>query len=200
MSSTAFPFLKSGYTVYASHLCPSSVRVRRALKAVGATYQTLLVPALRTLDGTVMTESVEIIEHVVGAFPSSKLIPEDPAKRARLYDFIKIVGSRFRPSIYKSLMASNPEPAGRLRTSGNSPVVTGGPFWLDTRFGFAEIVLSPSVSVFGVLRHYRGVEIPDTQTYAAFPRWYNAFKSDPLFTEFEPDFEEQIVAFEKIVS
>ncbi|KAJ2525209.1 hypothetical protein GGI11_000243 [Coemansia sp. RSA 2049] len=54
--------------------------------------------------------------------------------------------------------------------------------------------------VLGVLRHYRGVEIPDTQAYAAFIRWCSAFKSDPLFTEFEPDFEEQIVAFKKIVA
>ncbi|KAJ2762274.1 hypothetical protein H4S06_000750 [Coemansia sp. BCRC 34490] len=80
------------------------------------------------------------------------------------------------------------------------PGSNGGPFWLGARFGFAEIVLSSSVSVLGVLRHYRGVEIPDTQAYVAFLRWCSAFKSDPLFTESESDFEEQIVAFKKIVA
>ncbi|KAJ2522388.1 hypothetical protein H4217_000773 [Coemansia sp. RSA 1939] len=233
MSSTGFPFLKSGYTVYANHLCPFSMHVRRALKAVGATHQTveidlsnkpswysqvnpkLLVPALRTPDGTVVTESMGIIEHVVGAFPSSKLIPEDPAQRTRLYDFINIIDSRFRPSVYKSLMASDPdaqkasidlalsavrEASKALEDQWALPGSNGGPFWLDARFGFAEIVLSSSVSVLGVLRHYRGVEIPDTQAYAAFLCWYSAFKSDPLFTEFEPDFEEQVVTFKKIVA
>ncbi|KAJ2651814.1 hypothetical protein GGH99_007626, partial [Coemansia sp. RSA 1285] len=132
------------------------------------------------------------------------LIPEDPAQRTRLYDFINIVDSRFRPSVYKILMASDPdaqkasidlalsavrEASKALEDQWALPGSNGGPFWLDARFG-----------VLGVLRHYRGVEIPDTQAYAAFIRWCSAFKSDPLFTEFEPDFEEQIVAFKKIVA
>ncbi|KAJ1883837.1 hypothetical protein LPJ81_007197, partial [Coemansia sp. IMI 209127] len=54
-------------------------------------------------------------------------------------------------------------------------------------FGFAEIATVSFINLLVVLRHYRGVEVPDTKEYSALLRWREAFTKDPLFTEVNVD-------------
>ncbi|KAJ1664975.1 hypothetical protein IW140_002774 [Coemansia sp. RSA 1813] len=175
----------------------------------------LKVPALQTPDGTILIESLVIAEFVADAFPQAKLLPQDATERAQLRLFIELFGSRFNPFIYRTLMTANAddqkvhieallsalrEASKELEKQWKRPSGNGGPFWSAGKFGFAEIALASFVNLLVVLRHYRGVEVPDTQKYAAFNRWRDAFTKDPLFTEINADHDALIAAYKKFAA
>ncbi|KAJ2868206.1 hypothetical protein GGI22_000890 [Coemansia erecta] len=175
----------------------------------------LKVPALRTPDGTILIESLVIAEFVADAFPEANLLPSDAIERAQLRLFIEIFISRYIPFIYKTLTAANVddqkahaetllaglrEISKELERQWERPSGKGGPFWSNGKFGFAEIATVSFVNLLVVLRHYRGVEVPDTEEYSAFLRWRDAFIKDPLFTEFNVDPDDLIPVYKKFAA
>lgn len=56
-----------------------------------------LVPALALDDGTVLTQSLAIIEYLDATFPSPRLIPEDPVLAARVRAVALAIGCEIHP-------------------------------------------------------------------------------------------------------
>ncbi|KAJ1899203.1 hypothetical protein LPJ81_004188, partial [Coemansia sp. IMI 209127] len=138
----------------------------------------LKVPALRTPDGTILIESLVIAEFVADAFPEANLLPSGAIERAQLRLFIETFNSRYIPFIYKTLTATSVdeqkahtetllaglrEVSKELEKQWERPSGKGGPFWAGGKFGFAEIATVSFINLLVVLRHYRGVEVPDTK-------------------------------------
>ncbi|KAJ2654750.1 hypothetical protein IWW48_005919 [Coemansia sp. RSA 1200] len=174
----------------------------------------LKVPALRIPDGTILIESLVIAEYVAEEFPSAGLLPNSALERAQLRLFIEIFSSRFNPFIYRILGTNDADEQKKhaetllsgiravskeLQEQWERPSGQGGPFWTNGKFGFAEIALVSLVNLLTVVDHYRGVKVPETQDYAAFNRWRDAFTKDPLFTEFNPSHDVLFSAYKKFV-
>ncbi|KAJ2556254.1 hypothetical protein EV175_002082 [Coemansia sp. RSA 1933] len=175
----------------------------------------LKVPALRTPDGTILIESLVIAEFVADKFPEANLLPSDATERAQLRLFIELFGSRFNSFIYSTLRASTAEDrkeqaekllsgareaSEELEKQWERPSGKGGPFWSNGKFAYAEIVLASFINMLVVLRHYRGLEIPDTREYQAFNRWRKALINDPLFIEVNPDVDGLIEVYKKFAA
>ncbi|KAJ2654752.1 hypothetical protein IWW48_005921 [Coemansia sp. RSA 1200] len=232
IGDSVYPYTKNGFTVYCSPLCPFDQRVLCAFKVAGVPHSIvriniqnppwwygLLNPplttgVLRTPDGTVLNESMAIVEYVADSFPSANLMPPDAIGRAQLRMFVELFNSRFNPIIYSILTASTVErqkSQAQLLLSGaqsasielekqwQRPSGGGGPFWLGNRFGFAEIAIAPFLNLLVVLKHYRGMEIPKTEEYAAFNHWRSAVSKEPSFAEVRPADDDVIAAFGKLV-
>jgi maleylpyruvate isomerase len=56
-----------------------------------------LVPALELDDGTVLTQSLAIIEWLDNAYPEPKLLPADPVRRARVRAFALVLAADTHP-------------------------------------------------------------------------------------------------------
>ena len=56
-----------------------------------------LVPALELDDGTVLTQSLAIIEWLDDAYPEPKLLPADPVRRARVRAFALVLAADTHP-------------------------------------------------------------------------------------------------------
>ncbi|KAJ2802011.1 hypothetical protein FBU31_002411 [Coemansia sp. 'formosensis'] len=172
----------------------------------------LKVPALRTPDGTILIESLVISEFVADQFPEAGLLPTDATERAQLRLFIELFGTRVTPFIYKTLTSAEVEDQKKAaetllegikavsdelekqwaRSSGK-----GGPYWYGEKFGYAEIITTSFVGLLVTLRHFRGVEVPETEEYAAFNKWKAAFSQHPGFTDVKPEDDVLIEAYKK---
>ncbi|KAJ1926596.1 hypothetical protein FBU59_007300 [Linderina macrospora] len=175
----------------------------------------LKVPALRTPDGTILIESLVISEFVADQFPESQLIPTDAIERAQLRLFVEIFGSRVSPHLFGSLRAATEEAqkehvdkllAGLRevndelvkqwpRSSGN-----GGPFWFGNKISLAETSTAGFVNLLAGPKHYRGLAIPETDEYAAYHKWVEAFSQHPAYTESKLSDKAAIVALKKFVA
>ncbi|KAJ1958027.1 hypothetical protein GGI12_004848 [Dipsacomyces acuminosporus] len=174
----------------------------------------LSVPVLRTPAGEILIESLVIAEFVADQFPEAALLSTDATERAQLRLFLDLFGSKISPFIYRALMAAEKEDQDKalksllagaraasqeLTKQWERPSGKEGPFWYGEKFGFAEISTVSFAGLFVVLKHYRGLDIPQTEEYAAFNRWFVAVSDHPGFTDFKPANDELILAYKKFL-
>ncbi|KAJ2516278.1 hypothetical protein GGI11_003500 [Coemansia sp. RSA 2049] len=226
-----YPYEKDGYTICCNRLCFLDQRVLCAFKVVGVPHSIihinvynppswyalvnppLTTGVLRTPDGTILNDSMTIVDYVADSFPSANLMPHDTIGRAQLRMVVELFNSRLSPYIFRILMSGSVEAQRSnfvLLLSGareanihivkqwQRPSGGGGPFWQGDRFAFAEIAVAPFLNLLVVLKHYRGMEIPRTEEYAAFNRWRSAVSKDPSFAEIRPADDDVIAAFGKL--
>ena len=55
------------------------------------------VPALELLDGTILTQSIAILEYLEESYPSPPLLPEVPNHRAQVRQIVEIINSGIQP-------------------------------------------------------------------------------------------------------
>ena len=70
------------------------------------------VPTLVLDDGTVITESVAILEYLDEAYPAPPLLPADPRARARVRELVQLVNAGIHPmqnSIVRAAVAADEE-------------------------------------------------------------------------------------------
>ncbi|KAJ1856405.1 hypothetical protein GGH12_002107 [Coemansia sp. RSA 1822] len=125
MSTSDYPYVEGGYTLYSNELCPYAQRALRAFDAANVKHKVeqinlknkpswyrlvnpqLKVPALRTPDGTILIESLVIAEFIADEFPESNLLSSNATERAQLRLFIELFGTRFNPLVYRLLMTAD---------------------------------------------------------------------------------------------
>ncbi|KAJ1809357.1 hypothetical protein LPJ56_005992, partial [Coemansia sp. RSA 2599] len=163
----------------------------------------LKVPALRTPSGDLLIESLVISEFVADQFPEAHLQPTDATERAQLRLFVEIFASKIIPNIYGSLLSARAEDqeakketllagikavSDELARQWERPSGKGGPLWFGDRFSLAEINTVSFVNQFVAVKVHRGLVIPQSEEYAAFHRWVDAFSQRPEYTQFSvPD-------------
>ncbi|KAJ2616661.1 hypothetical protein H4S08_000663 [Coemansia sp. RSA 1365] len=233
MSTTAYPYNEGGYTLYSNPYCPFSQCAVRALNAANVQYvletidlenkptwyhqvnPQLKVPALRTPNGTVLTESLVISEFVADQFPEAHLLSRDAIERAQLRLFIELFNKLLFPNIYRVLQSTDEEEKKNskqalldsIRDIGRELEIQwsrrsgkGGPFWNGDKWGYAEIVSSSFVGNLILTKHYRDLSIPDAKDFAPFNRWRKAIEAAPEFLKVKPDDKLLINAFKKFVA
>ncbi|KAJ1945348.1 hypothetical protein FBU59_002332 [Linderina macrospora] len=175
----------------------------------------LKVPALRTPDGTILVESLVVSEFVADQFPESQLIPADAIERAQLRLFVEVFNSRVTPHIFGSLKAATEEAqkehvdkllsglrevSEELVKQWARPSGKGGPFWFGDKFSLAEINTASFVNLLAGPKHYRGLAIPETDEYAAYHKWVEAFSQHPIYTDFQSSNEAIVHGMKKFVA
>ncbi|PIA16049.1 thioredoxin-like protein [Coemansia reversa NRRL 1564] len=233
MSTTTYPYNEGGYTLYSNPCCPFSQCAVRALNAAKIPYvletidlenkptwyhlvnPQLKVPALRTPDGTVLTESLVIAEFVADKFPEAHLLSSDAIERAQLRLFLGLFNKLLFPDIYRVLQSTNEEEGNNskqalldgIKNIGKELEIQwsrrsgrGGPFWNGDKWGYVEIVTSSFVGNLILTKHYRDFSIPDAKDFAPFNRWRKAIEAAPEFLKVKPDDKLLISAFKKFVA
>ncbi|KAJ2513520.1 hypothetical protein H4217_006297 [Coemansia sp. RSA 1939] len=122
-----YPYEKDGYTIYCNRLCFLDQRVLCAFKVVGVPHSIihinvynppswyalvnppLTTGVLRTPDGTILNDSMTIVDYVADSFPSANLMPHDAIGRAQLRMFVELFNSRLSPYIFRILMSGSVE-------------------------------------------------------------------------------------------
>jgi maleylacetoacetate isomerase len=154
----------------------ASWRVRWALALKRVAYQSVLVdidrgehhrlaplnpmrsvPTLELDDGTVLTESVAIIEWLEETRPQPALLPSDPRERAHVRELVQIINSGIHPLQNTSVrlaISSDPDEQGawcsrwivRGLAAYEAHVARGGGrFSSGDRFTMADLYLAPQV-------------------------------------------------------
>ncbi|KAJ1646897.1 hypothetical protein LPJ64_001641 [Coemansia asiatica] len=163
----------------------------------------LKLPSLRLPSGEILTESLVISEFVADQFPEAQLLPKSAIERAQLRLFVEIFTSRVIPNMINlltsaaaeeqdsaraNLLATIKEANDELAKQWERPSGKGGPLWLGDKFSLAEINTVSFVKQMAGAKKYRGLVIPQTQEYAAFNKWVDAFSAYPEYLEFSiPD-------------
>ncbi|KAJ1770287.1 hypothetical protein IW140_002806 [Coemansia sp. RSA 1813] len=162
----------------------------------------LKVPALRTPNGTVLIESLVISEYIADAFPDSGLLPTDALERAHMRLFIDVFSTHIVPNIYATLRAATREDQERCKRLLEEGIAmasrelvkqwqrckTRGPLWLGSTVSLAEIDTISFVNQLAGPAHWRGFAVPQTQEFAAFNEWVDAFSRHPVYMKFSvPD-------------
>lgn len=62
------------------------------------------VPALRTDDGTVLTENTAVLQYVANRFPAAQLAPTEGIMRARLQQWLGFIGTEIHKAIFIPLL------------------------------------------------------------------------------------------------
>ena len=65
------------------------------------------VPALRTEDGTVITENAAVLQYVASRFPDAKLGPTDGLERVRLHEWLCFIGTELHKVVFAPLLDRN---------------------------------------------------------------------------------------------
>lgn len=120
-----------------------------------------LVPALILNDGTVLTQSLAIIEWLDEAFPTPPLLPADPIDRARARAFTLVIAADTHPlqnlKILRRLRAAGllAQPVQDWAAQANIDGLTAceallptgpGPFCFGAQPGLADICLIPQLA------------------------------------------------------
>jgi glutathione S-transferase len=148
---------------------------------------TTSLPVLETEDGSIVKESLVILEWLEGRFPEPPVAETDPGRRAVERALIACEGP-FAAAGYRLVMSREPERRGALEAEmlaryaeldallvEHSPE---GTFLLEG-FGLAETVFTPLFMRFWFLDYYEGFELPDEARYARVRRWRDACLAHP---------------------
>ncbi|KAJ1722582.1 hypothetical protein LPJ53_003002 [Coemansia erecta] len=170
------------------------------------------VPTLRTPSGDILTESLIIAEYVADQFPAANLLPTSALARAKLRLFLQLFSTHIISAYYRVIRATADSMlAEKEKLLEGVRVINGalekhwgegdneGPFWMGSRFAFAEVATASFVHLFRVVDYYcdGGFEVPDTKEYAAFRRWAGAIEADPAFTNVKPDDMKLIASYKR---
>ena len=112
-------------------------------------------------EGERIWESAIINEYLQEAFLDDSLLSSALEKaRARLV--IERIGSQFIPLFYKVLREPGEESVAAMRQAVlafSGDMAETGPFWLGERASLADLAVYPWLERWGVLEHYRGLEV-----------------------------------------
>lgn len=155
-----------------------------------------LVPALELDDGTVLTQSVAIVEWLDEAYPEPPLLPSDPVRRARVRAFALVLAADTHPLQNLGVLArlrgmgraeaevqawaADANAAGLAACEALLSVMPRGPFCFGDMPTLADVCLVPQL---GNARRF-GVEV------ARFPRLLAAEAACmalPAFADAVPD-------------
>ncbi|KAK9834181.1 hypothetical protein WJX81_006244 [Elliptochloris bilobata] len=229
---------------YDSGSCPHAQRTWLALSELGLPYETrkvdlsnkpkefidlyhevypdpaapAKVPIIIDTDGFKLVESnitVQYLDEKYGS-ESTRLLPADPAERAKVLLFTEIFSTKVLPSMWALLRASAPDKLAEaqaamtaglevldafLRVHGSD---AGGAYFLGGRYSFAELSTSPFVRrMLVVLPHYRGYDamaVAGVRKLTRLKAWLEASLARPSLKHTTPSDEVVIQSFKKFVA
>jgi glutathione S-transferase len=129
------------------------------------------VPVLRH-EGRTIYESAVINEYLDEVFPTPAMMPGGPADRAMARIWVDYVNTQFCPLFYKLLLSQDASEQKELAEKltgvlefmeheGLQNLQGDGPYWMGDTPGLVDFTLYPFFERFPVIKHYRGVEIPE---------------------------------------
>jgi glutathione S-transferase len=177
--------------IFSAEVCPYAQRTRLALLEKGvdftlteidlknkpAWFPTVSpygkVPAIRHA-GQIVYESAIINEYLDEVFPTPRLMPKEPLRRALARIWVDYFNTRYNVVSYKLLRETDEakQPAlvkefyDTLRFMENEGLrkLGSGPFWVAEGLTLVDLALYPSFERFATVEHYRGVRIPEDCT------------------------------------
>ena len=190
--------------LYTAWFCPFAQRAWIALLAKGTEFEYIeqdpynktpewlainprgMIPVIVDENKSVYESSV-CIEYVDEAWPNEpRLLPTDPYDRAYARIWGDFIGKKIVPSFYALLIKQNQAEQQQIKvqltshllefTKAMHPV---GKFFQGEKLGFVDILMAPFAARFYVLKRFRGFELPQTDEFERFQRWWEAVKSVP---------------------
>jgi len=151
-----------------------------------------LVPVLidrRGEEEVVVYESLIVVEYVDEVFETSpKILPGSASQRANARMWTDMLNNTICSNFYTLLMkqdeASQKDAADKifsgLRKFSRHCV---GPYFYGENLSIVDITIAPWMvgARMGVLKQYRGFEVPKTEEYTKYWAWYEAIISRPSF-------------------
>ena len=145
------------------------------------------LPVLETADGSILKESLVILQYLEDLFPEPAVAQRDPYRRAVENMLTRLEGS-FCNQGYTFVMNQDPARRDALRDGMLAQYAllddflqqhgADGPFLFDA-FGWAECVFTPLFMRFWFLEYYEGFELPAQARYARVRAWRDACRAHP---------------------
>lgn len=146
------------------------------------------VPVIRHR-GQVLSESSVINEYLEEVFPTPRVFPSDPYRRAQSRILIDQLNQSFVPAMYTLLLNQDPVRHGELMQKAQAAWR-----WLDAflsrhnpdgiflweEFGMADLSAAPFFQRWCLNDHYRGFRLPEEEGYRRVRRWRDALLAHPL--------------------
>ena len=173
--------------LYSARVCPFAQRCRLALAEKGFNYELIdidlrnkpdwykkvnpsgFVPALKQGE-FIVTESLVINEFVNDLADTPPLFPKTVQQKALARRFIASTDTSFVPSFYQLLKAQTKKDQAKarnkmleaLRHINEALKTSTGPYLFGGEISLADIAIYPWFERWAVLKHYRGLTVPDT--------------------------------------
>lgn len=181
-------------TLYSARVCPFAHRCRLALAEKGLNYERIdidlrnkpdwykqinpagYVPTLKQGE-FMIAESLLINEYINDLADTPPLLPQSAQQKALARGFIKSADTNFVPSFYRLLKAqAKPDQdeatdnlLAALPQINEALKASTGPYLFGAEISLADIAIYPWFERWAVLKHYRGVTIPDAMD--ALQKW-----------------------------
>lgn len=121
----------------------------------GADYKTVnpkgLVPAVRTVEGDVLTENAAVLQYLADAFPEAGLAPDAASPdRYRLQQWLSFVGTELHKAVFQPLLATGSNDGAKAFARAGADAkfdylndhLTGRDYLLGERFSIADAYLA----------------------------------------------------------
>ena len=161
------------------------------------------VPVLLHGDAVIYESSV-INEYLDEITSGHRLLPSSPLERAAARIWIDFDNAKIIPIFYKILLSQDETAQEQLQTQMMENLLflerkgfchtDNGPFWFGRSLSLVDITMYPHFERFGVLAHYRGLELPTDCTKIR--TWLNAMKELPSVRQTANDDDYHIAAYE----
>jgi glutathione S-transferase len=148
---------------------------------------TTALPILELPDGSILKESLVILQYLEDLYPERSVAQRDPYRRAVENMLTKMEGE-FCSQGYLWVMNQNPERRDALRAGMlkhyerlNDFLLEHAPSskFLFEQFGWAETVFTPLFMRFWFLEYYEDFQLPAGERYARVRRWIDACVAHP---------------------
>lgn len=171
--------------LYSADVCPFAQRVRMMLLEKGVEFTTRPVDLdapdpeflavspharvpLLVHGGERVWESSVINEYLEEVFDGPALLPAEPARRARVRNWVVFADTQFVPWFYKLLLQQDPSVQAAygdrmldsLKFMEQGLAESGGPYWMGPAPSLADLAFYPFFERFCVLNHYRNYHLP----------------------------------------
>ncbi|KAI7818569.1 thioredoxin-like protein [Gamsiella multidivaricata] len=128
------------------------------------------VPSLKIDDNHIILESLIVAEYIADLHPEVGLLPADPLQRAQARYLIHHWGARTQAAIHRATITLDPVEAAKLRqevivelekvdvllqNAVRSPSREHGPFFLGSKFTFADLAIAPLLARFFLVTAYQ---------------------------------------------
>jgi glutathione S-transferase len=197
--------------LYSARVCPFAHRCRLALAEKGLNYELIdidlrnkpdwykqinpagFVPTLKQGEFMV-AESLVINEYINDLADTPPLFPQSAQQKALARCFIKSTDTSFVPSFYRLLKAQTKQDQAKatdkmlaaLQQINEALKTSTGPYLIGVEFSLADIAIYPWFERWAVLKHYRGLTIPDALD--ALQKWITTMhKRDSVKSNAEED-------------